>query len=178
MKQIFLVGLKVDISYDLVEKKLFKGWQVYKSYANEYAISKVRPYYAETFEEARQRYIKQKLDEKSWGIRDILKSSENFSWDVFCNHKFYEECAKSIFPQLTAIRNYSEKYEIVNVKEVTKIKTIALNYLLEYLSAEDFKEWFWDTEVIKKLVNKENKSKETIIETIESSNDKDFELPF
>ena len=51
MKQIFLVGLKVDISYDLVEKKLFKGWQAYKSYANEYAISKVRPYYAETFEE-------------------------------------------------------------------------------------------------------------------------------
>ena len=130
MKQIFLVGLKVDISYDLLEKKLFKGWQVYKSYANEYAISKVRPYYAETFEEARQRYIKQKLDEKSWGIRDILESSENFDWDIFRNHKFYEDCAKSIFPQLTAIRNYSEKYEIVNVKEVTKIKTIALNYLL------------------------------------------------
>ena len=177
MKQIFLVGLKVDISYDLVEKKLFKGWQVYKSYANEYAISKVRPYYAETFEEARQRYIKQKLDEKSWGVRDILESSENFDWDIFCSHKFYEDCAKSIFPQLTAIRNYSEKYEIVNVKEVTKIKTIALNYLLEYLSAEDFKEWFWDTEVIKKLVNKENEVK-TVIETIESSNDKDFELPF
>ena len=51
------------------------------------------------------------------------------------------------------------------------------NYLLEYLSAEDFKEWFWDTEVIKKLVNKENEVK-TVIETIESSNDKDFELPF
>ena len=25
MKQIFLVGLKVDISYDLVEKKLFSS---------------------------------------------------------------------------------------------------------------------------------------------------------
>ena len=177
MKQIFLVGLKVNISYDLLEKKLFNGWQVYKSYTNEYAISKVRPYYAETFEEARQRYIKQKLDEKSWGIRDILESSENFDWNIFCSHKFYEDCAKSIFPQLTAIRNYSEKYEIVNVKEVIKIKTIALNYLLEYLSAEDFKEWFWDTEVIKKLVNKENEVK-TVIETVESSNDKDFELPF
>ena len=35
MKQIFLVGLKVNISYDLLEKKLFKGWQVYKSYTNE-----------------------------------------------------------------------------------------------------------------------------------------------
>ena len=44
MKQIFLVGLKVDISYDLLENKLFKGWQVYKSYINEYAILKVRPY--------------------------------------------------------------------------------------------------------------------------------------
>ena len=177
MKQIFLVGLKVDISYDLLEKKLFKGWQVYKSYANEYAISKVRPYYAETFEEARQRYIKDNWDIKPWGLKDIYKSSENFDWDIFCNHKFYEDCVKSIFPEVTAIKNYSEKYEIVNVKEVTKIKTIALNYLLEYLSAEDFKEWFWDTEVIKKLVNKENEVK-TVIETIESSNDKDFELPF
>ena len=177
MKQIFLVGLKVDISYDLVEKKLFKGWQVYKSNANEYAISKVRPYYAETFEEATSRYIKDNWDIKPWGLKDIYKSSDNFDWDIFCSHKFYEDCAKSIFPQLTAIRNYSEKYEIVNVKEVTKIKTIALNYLLEYLSAEDFKEWFWDTEVIKKLVNKENEVK-TVIETIESSNDKDFELPF
>ena len=175
MKQIFLVGLKVNISYDLLEKKLFKGWQVYKSYANEYAISKVRPYYAETFEEARQRYIKQKLDEKSWGIRDILESSENFDWDIFCNHKFYEDCAKSIFPEVTAIRNYIEEYKIVDGKEALKIVTVS--YLQEYLSAEDFKEWFWDTEVIKKLVNKENKSKETIIETIESSH-KDFELPF
>ena len=177
MKQIFLVGLKVDISYDLVEKKLFKGWQVYKSYANEYAISKVRPYYAETFEEATSRYIKDNWEIKPWGLKDILESSENFDWNIFCSHKFYEDCAKSIFPQLTAIRNYSEKYEIVNVKEVTRIKTIALHYLLEYLSAEDFKEWFWDTEVIKKLVNKENEVK-TVIETIESSNDKDFELPF
>ena len=177
MKQIFLVGLKVNISYDLLEKKLFKGWQVYKSYANEYAISKVRPYYAETFEEATSRYIKDNWDIKPWGLKDIYKSSDNFDWDIFCNHKFYEDCAKSIFPQLTDIRKYSEKYEIVNVKEVTKIKTIALNYLLKYLSAEDFKEWFWDTEVIKKLVNKENEVK-TVIETIESSNDKDFELPF
>ena len=176
MKQIFLVGLKVDISYDLVEKKLFKGWQVYKSYANEYAISKVRPYYAETFEEARQRYIKQKLDEKSWGIRDILESSENFDWDIFRNHKFYEDCAKSIFPEVTAIQNYIEEYKIVDGKEALKIVTF--DYLKKYLSAEDFKEWFWDTEVIKKLVNKENKTKETVIETIESSNDKDFELPF
>ena len=157
MKQIFLVGLKVDISYDLVEKKLFKGWQVYKSYANEYAISKVRPYYAETFEEARQRYIKQKLDEKSWGIRDILESSENFDWDIFCSHKFYEDCAKSIFPEVTAIRNYIEGYKIVDGKEALKIVTF--DYLEKYLSAEDFKEWFWDTEVIKKLVNKENKTK-------------------
>ena len=175
MKQIFLVGLKVDISYDLLEKKLFKGWQVYKSYTNEYAISKVRPYYAETFEEARQRYIKQKLDEKSWGVRDILESSENFDWDIFCSHKFYEDCAKSIFPEVTAIRNYIEEYKIVDGKEALKIVT--LDYLKEYLSAEDFKEWFWDTEVIKKLDNKENEVK-TVIETIESSSDKDFELPF
>ena len=27
------------------------------------------------------------------------------------------------------------------------------------ISAEDFKEWFWDTEVIKKLDNKENRKK-------------------
>ena len=178
MKQIFLVGLKVDISYDLLEKKLFKGWQVYKSYANEYAISKVRPYYAETFEEATSRYIKDNWDIKPWGLKDIYKSSDNFDWDIFCSHKFYEDCAKSIFPEVTAIRNYIEEYEIVNVKEVIKIKTIDLNYLLEYLSAEDFKEWFWDTEAIKKLDNKENRTKEVTIETIESSNDKDFELPF
>ena len=176
MKQIFLVGLKVDISYDLVEKKLFKGWQVYKSYANEYAISKVRPYYAETFEEARQRYIKDNWDIKPWGLKDIYKSSDNFDWDIFCSHKFYEDCAKSIFPEVTAIRNYIEEYKIVNGKEALKIVTF--DYLKKYLSAEDFKEWFWDTEVIKKLVNKENKTKETVIETIESSNDKDFELPF
>ena len=157
MKQIFLVGLKVDISYDLVEKKLFKGWQVYKSYANEYAISKVRPYYAETFEEARQRYIKQKLDEKSWGIRDILESSENFDWNIFCSHKFYEDCAKSIFPEVKAIRNYIEEYKIVDGKEALKIVTF--DYLKKYLSAEDFKEWFWDTEVIKKLENKEKRKK-------------------
>ena len=73
MKQIFLVGLKVDISYDLLEKKLFKGWQVYKSYANEYAISKVRPYYAETFEESKYRYIKNGLCSESWGLKDIYK---------------------------------------------------------------------------------------------------------
>lgn len=79
---------------------------------------------------------------------------------------------------MTAIKNYSEKYEIVDVKELIKIETIDLNYLLEYLSAEEFKEWFWDTESIKKLANKENKTKETIIETIENDNDKDFELPF
>ena len=151
MKQIFLVGLKVDISYDLVEKKLFKGWQVYKSYANEYAISKVRPYYAETFEEATSRYIKDNWDIKSWGLKDIYKSSDNFDWDIFCNHKFYEDCAKSI-------RNYIEEYKIVDGKEALKIVTF--DYLKKYLSAEDLKEWFWDTEVIKKSVNKENKTKE------------------
>lgn len=176
MKQIFLVGLKVDISYDLLEKKLFKGWQVYKSYANEYAISKVRPYYAETFEEATLRYIKDNWDIKPWGLKDIYKSSDNFDWDIFCSHKFYEDCAKSIFPEETAIRNYIEEYKIVDGKEALKIVTF--DYLKKYLSAEDLKEWFWDTEVIKKLVNKENKTKEVIIETIESSNDKDFELPF
>ena len=176
MKQIFLVGLKVDISYDLVEKKLFKGWQIYKSYANEYAISKVRPYYAETFEEATSRYIKDNWDIKPWGLKDIYKSSDNFDWDIFCSHKFYEDCAKSIFPEVTAIRNYIEEYKIVDGKEALKIVTF--DYLKKYLSAEDLKEWFWDTEVIKKLVNKENKTKETVIETIESSNDKDFELPF
>ena len=175
MKQIFLVGLKVDISYDLVEKKLFKGWQVYKSYANEYAISKVRPYYAETFEEATSRYIKDNWDIKPWGLKDIYKSSDNFDWDIFCSHKFYEECINSILPEQTAIKNYVEKYDLVDGKEALKIVTF--DYLKEYLSAEDFKEWFWDTEVIKKLDNKENKSKETIIETIESSH-KDFELPF
>ena len=175
MKQIFLVGLKVDISYDLVEKKLFKGWQVYKSYVNEYAISKVRPYYAESLEKAKYRYIKDGLCSESWGLKDIYKSSDNFDWDIFCSHKFYEECINSIFPESTAIKNYVEKYDLVDGKEALKIVTF--DYLKEYLSAEDFKEWFWDTEVIKKLDNKENKTKETIIETIESSH-KDFELPF
>ena len=41
-----------------VEKKLFNGWQVYKSYTNEYAISKVRPYYAESLEKAKYRYAR------------------------------------------------------------------------------------------------------------------------
>lgn len=176
MKQIFLVGLKVDISYDLLENKLFKGWQVYKSYTNEYAISKVRPYYAESLEKAKYRYIKDNWDIKPWGLKDIYKSSDNFDWDIFCSHKFYEDCAKSILPEMTAIRNYIEEYKIVDGKEAFKIVTF--DYLKKYLSAEDFKEWLWDTEVIKKLVNKENKTKEVIIETIENSNDKDFELPF
>ena len=87
MKQIFLVGLKVDISYDLLEKKLFNGWQVYKSYTNEYAISKVRPYYAESLEKAKYRYIKDGLCSESWGLKDIYKSSDNFDWDIFCKHK-------------------------------------------------------------------------------------------
>ena len=157
MKQIFLVGLKVNISYDLLEKKLFKGWQVYKSYANEYAISKVRPYYAESLEKAKYRYIKDGLCSESWGLKDIYKSSDNFDWDIFCKHKFYEECINSILPEQTAIKNYVEKYDLVDGKEALKIVT--LDYLKEYLSAEDFKEWFWDTEVIKKLDNKENRKK-------------------
>ena len=175
MKQIFLVGLKVNISYDLLEKKLFNGWQVYKSYTNEYAISKVRPYYTESLEKAKYRYIKNGLCSESWGLKDIYKSSDNFDWDIFCKHKFYEECINSILPDQIAIKNYVEKYDLVDGKEALKIVT--LDYLKEYLSAEDFKEWFWDTEVIKKLVNKENEVK-TVIETIESSSDKDFELPF
>ena len=176
MKQIFLVGLKVNISYDLLEKKLFKGWQIYKSYTNEYAISKVRPYYVESFEEATSRYIKDKWDIEPWGLTDIYKSSDNFDWDIFCSHKFYEDCANSIIPESTAIRNYIEEYDLVDGKHALKIVTF--NYLQEYLSAEEFKEWLWDTESIKKLARKENRTKETIIETIESSNDKDFELPF
>ena len=157
MKQIFLVGLKVDISYDLLENKLFKGWQVYKSYTNEYAIPKVRPYYAESLEKAKYRYIKDGLCSESWGLKDIYKSSDNFDWDIFCKHKFYEECINSILPEQTAIKNYVEKYDLVDGKEALKIVT--LDYLKEYLSAEDFKEWFWDTEVIKKLDNKENRKK-------------------
>ena len=157
MKQIFLVGLKVDISYDLLEKELFKGWQVYKSYTNEYAISKVRPYYTETFEEATSRYIKDNWDIKPWGLKDIYKSSDNFDWDIFCKHKFYEECINSILPEQTAIKNYVEKYDLVDGKEALKIVT--LDYLKEYLSAEDFKEWFWDTEVIKKLDNRQKQIK-------------------
>lgn len=176
MKQIFLVGLKANISYDLLEKKLFKGWQVYKSYTNEYAISKVRPYYVESLEEAKSRYIKDGWHTEFGGLKDIYKSSDNFDWDIFCSHKFYEECINSILPEPTAIKNYVEKYDLVDGKQALKI--ITLDYLQEYLSAEDFKEWFWDTEAIKKSANKENRTKETIIETIESSNDKDFELPF
>ena len=168
MKQIFLVGLKVNISYDLLEKKLFKGWQVYKSYTNEYAISKVRPYYVESFEEAKSRYIEEGWHAEFGGLTDIYKSSDHFDWDIFCSHKFYEKCI--------AIKNYVEKYDLVDGKEALKIVTF--DYLKEYLSAEDFKEWFWDTESIQKLARKENRTKETIIKTIESSNDKDFELPF
>ena len=131
MKQIFLVGLKVDISYDLVEKKLFKGWQVYKSYANEYAISKVRPYYAESLEKAKYKYIKNELCSESWGLKDIYKSSDNFDWNIFCKHKFYEECINSIFPEQTAIKNYVEKYDLVDGKEALKIVT--LDYLKEII---------------------------------------------
>ena len=56
-------------------------------------------------------------------------------------------------------------------------KSYSFDYLKEYLSAEDFKEWFWDTEVIKKLDSKRKQDKITIIETIESSH-KYFELQF
>ena len=117
----------------------------------------MRPYYAESLEKAKYRYIKDGLCSESWGLKDIYKSSDNFDWDIFCKHKFYEECINSIFPEQTAIKNYVEKYDLVDGKEALKIVT--LDYLKEYLSAEDFKEWFWDTEVIKKLDNRQKQIK-------------------
>ena len=139
MKQVYVIATRYSMSYE-VFNKWFNHEKTILTVDDAYAIFHAKPFYTETVEEALERYKEKGWHNCSWGLKNIIDSSENFDWDVCLHHKSYEKWSKSIIPQECRIKNFVDSYHAVLIKNLNP----SFTFIKENMQAEDFREWLWD----------------------------------